>query len=103
HTGALPDNIAYVSSLSKALGVPLAFVAGPAAFIDHLRSTSASVVHSSPPALPVIAAALATLLVHAECGDDLRRRLLANVRHFQHGAASLGLPLGTTTAFPIQS
>lgn len=98
-----PGNIAYVSSLSKAFGIPLAFAAGPGRFIEALRLTSSSVVHSSQPALPLVAAALATLQIHATSGDGLRRRLLANVLRFRAGVARLGLPLATASPFPIQS
>jgi 8-amino-7-oxononanoate synthase len=103
HNGASPGNIAYVSSLSKGLSVPLAFAAGPARFIDYLRITAASVTHSSPPAVPVVAAALATLQRHAECGDELRGRLLNNVRSFRAGVRRLGLPLTSSSLFQIKS
>ncbi|HEX5164181.1 MAG TPA: pyridoxal phosphate-dependent aminotransferase family protein, partial [Thermomicrobiales bacterium] len=103
YSGAQQGNIAYVSSLSKALGVPLAFAAGPARFIEYLRLTSASVTHSSPPCQLVVAAALATLDRQVACGDALRRRLLYNVRHFRAEANRLGLPLTSNSLFPIQS
>jgi 8-amino-7-oxononanoate synthase len=102
-SGADPGNIAHVSSLSKAFGVPLAFAAGPSRFIDELRMTSSSVIHSSPPASPLVAAALATLQINATIGDDLRHRLLSNVRCFRAGARRLELPLTTSSPFPIQS
>lgn len=103
YAGAEPENVAYVSSLSKALGVPLAFAAGSATFIEKLRTSSASVVHSSQPAIPVVAAALATLEHHNLHGDDLRRGLLARVRCFRRGVTQIGLPLTTAGEFPVQS
>jgi 7-keto-8-aminopelargonate synthetase-like enzyme len=75
--------LVYASTLAKALGAPLAFVAGPAGFIDYLRSAAFSHVHSSPPALPVVAAALAAVRLHAGQGDQLRRRLLHRVQLYQ--------------------
>lgn len=101
--GAATDNIAYVSSLSKAFSVPLAFVAGPSRFIEYLRLTAPSVTHSSPPALPVIAAARAALERHATCGDMLRQRLLHNVQRFRAGASRRKLPLTSDNLFPIQT
>ena len=103
HTGALPGNIAYVASLSKAFGVPVAFVAGPASFVEYLRETADSVIHSSPPAAAVVHDALLRLERHAIYGDRLRQRLLALVRYFRRRACGLGLPVTTRTAFPVQS
>ena len=103
HTAARAENIVYVSSLSKALGVPLAFVAGSAPFIQELLATSASVVHSSPPAIPVVAAALATLKHHSRHGDKLRLRLFALVRYFQEEAVRHDLPLTIGSDFPLQT
>jgi len=39
HLNVAPGNVAHVGSLSKAFGVPVAFVAGPAGFINYLRAT----------------------------------------------------------------
>jgi 8-amino-7-oxononanoate synthase len=93
----------HVGSLSKALGVPVAFVAGPAEFIEYLRPTAGASAHSSPPAIPTVAAALAALEVHAAHGAALRLRLAARVRQFRAGLRAAGLPLQTAGLFPIQS
>lgn len=81
--------LVHVATLAKALGVPLAFVAGPAGFIDYLRAAAFSHAHHSPPALPVVAAALAAVRLHAAQGDALRERLLRRVRQYRAGAADL--------------
>jgi 7-keto-8-aminopelargonate synthetase-like enzyme len=90
--------LAYASTLAKALGAPLAFVAGSAGFIDYLRSAAFSHVHSSPPALPAAAAALAALRLHAGQGDRLRRRLLQRVQLYQRATGRDG-----QTCLPLQS
>lgn len=102
HQRVPSGNVVHVGSLGKAFGVPLAFAAGPERFVDFVRSRASSHVHSSPPALPVLAAALAALRVHQTQGDQLRRRLLRNVRLFRRGLAGRGLLLAPTL-FPIQS
>jgi 8-amino-7-oxononanoate synthase len=103
HLGVGPGNLVHVASLSKAFGVQVAFVAGPTGFIDYLRNTAASHTHSSPPALPMLAAALAALRVHAVCGDALRRRLALRVRRFRNGLAMAGVGLPSNRLFPIQT
>ena len=103
HLGIPPGELLHVGSLSKAFGVPVAFVAGPAEFIAYLRLTAGASAHSSPPAIPTIAAALAALEVHAARGDALRRRLAARVRQFRAGLAAAGVPPRTAGLFPIQA
>jgi 8-amino-7-oxononanoate synthase len=96
-------SVVHVGGLAKACGVPVAFVAGPERFIDHLRLTAGTFVHSSPPATPILAAALAALQVHDREGDDLRRHLVSLVRRFRNGLRRVGLELDPDTLFPIQS
>jgi 8-amino-7-oxononanoate synthase len=101
--GVEPGNILYAASLSKALGVPLAFAAGPSAFIDYLRTVTPAHEHSSPPALPLVHAALEALRLHARFGDRLRARLANNVRRFREGVARTGARLVESHLFPLQS
>jgi 8-amino-7-oxononanoate synthase len=103
HLNVAPGNIVHVGSLSKAFGVPVAFVAGPAGFINYLRATAATYIHSSPPAIPVLAAALGALRIHAICGETLRHRLANRVRRFRGGLASASLRLPANRLFPIQT
>jgi 8-amino-7-oxononanoate synthase len=79
--------LVHVATLAKALGAPLAFVAGPTGFIDYLRTAAFSHIHNSPPALPVVAAALAAVRLHATHGDALRERLLRRVRQYRAATA----------------
>lgn len=85
--------IVHVGSLSKAFGVPLAFVAGPAAFIDYLEANAGTFIHSSPPDLPSLAAALAALQVHARYGEQLRTRLAQSTARLRAGLHQQGINL----------
>jgi 8-amino-7-oxononanoate synthase len=93
----------HVGSFSKAFGVPIAFAAGPAGFITYLRATASSHIHSSPPALPIVAAALAALHVNHTTGDTRRQRLAATVRRFRDGCQRTGIVLTSRGLFPVQS
>jgi 8-amino-7-oxononanoate synthase len=103
HLGIAPGRVIHVGSLSKALGVPVAFVAGPADPIGALRAAAPTYTHCSPPALPVLAAALAALQAHARDGDALRQRLASMTRRFQCGLSRIGLASEPRTCFPIQT
>ena len=103
YLGITPGNVVHVGSLSKAFGTPVAFVAGPTGFVNYLRATAAAHVHSSPPALPVLAAALGALQAHADSGEMLRRRLLNRVRRFRDTLARAGVRVRANRLFPIQT
>jgi 8-amino-7-oxononanoate synthase len=98
-----PGRIVHASTLAKAFGVPIAFVAGPKGFIDYLGSTGSTFFHSSPPALPVLAAALGALQLNAVFGDRLRSRLLNRVRYFHHTLDGFSPGLLSDHLFPMQS
>lgn len=103
YLGLPAGRIVHIGSLSKAFGVPLAFAAGPAAFIDYLEAKAGTFVHSSPPDLPSMAAALAALQVHARQGDQLRARLAQRVAQLRAGLRQLGISLAPNRLFPIQT
>ncbi len=103
HLMASPGNIVHVGSMSKAFGIPIAFAAGPAGFIDYLQQTATTYTHSSPPAIPMLAAALEALRVHNSCGETFRSRLANRVHHFRHGLAKAGIRLHSKQLFPIQT
>jgi 8-amino-7-oxononanoate synthase len=85
---ARPGRVIQVATLAKALGVPLAFAAAPAGFIEYLRTTAFSHIHNSPPAPPVVAAALAAVRLNRDEGNDRRSRLFQLVRLLQSGIES---------------
>jgi 8-amino-7-oxononanoate synthase len=103
YLGLSAGRIVHVGSLSKAFGVPLAFVAGPAAFIDYLEANAGTFIHSSPPDLPSLAAALAALQVHARRGEQLRARLAQRIARLQAGLHQQGINLAPNHLFPIQT
>ncbi len=103
HCGVAGAPMIHVGSLSKAFGVPLAFAAGSAVLIARLRDKAGSLQHSSPSAIPLTAAALAALRVHAVEGDVRRERLVTRVRSLRDGLARLGRPSATAGPFPVQS
>lgn len=103
YAGVPPGNLVHVGGLSKAFGVPIAFVAGPAPFIRLLRASAASYVHSSQPATPLLAAALAALCIHAREGHARRRNLVVLIDRFRAGVASLDSARPGPGRLPIQS
>ncbi len=103
YLGLPAGRIVHVGSLSKAFGVPLAFAAGPAAFIDYLEANAGTFIHSSPPDLPSLAAALAALQVHARYGEQLRTRLAQCTARLRAGLHQQGINLVPNRLFPIQT
>lgn len=95
-------HLVHVASLAKAFGASVAFVAGTENLINHLRREAPSLVHSSPPAIPMVAVALAALQVNATSGDRLRGRLRCNVERFRRQLAESGVSLAASS-FPIQT
>lgn len=103
HQGAPRERILYVSSLSKAFGVPVAFAAGSARLIRNIERKAGSLVHCSPSALPLLAAARAVLCLNAIYGDDRRRRILANVRLFRSTLRRRGIAVAPGAVSPLQT
>lgn len=103
HLRVAPGCLLHAGSLSKAFGVPVAFVAGPSDVVDALRVGAPSHMHSSPPAIPLLAAGLAALRVNAQDGDSLRRTLAARVWRFRAGLVRAGICPVTRGLFPVQT
>lgn len=95
-----PPDVLTVSSLAKAFGAPVAFLAGPADLVDLYESRSETRVHCSPPSAAHIAATRRALRVNAAVGDRLRERLAGLVGRLRRGSAA---PFVQCTAFPVQS
>lgn len=93
----------HASSLAKAIGVPVAFVAGPARFIEYLACTSFTHLHASPPALPVLASGLAALRLHAHLGDRLRSDLVSKIRYFHDQLSRSKAGRVSNHLYPMQS
>jgi 8-amino-7-oxononanoate synthase len=90
-------------TLGKALGVPVAFVAGSSTLVRQARAVSETLVHSSPPSIPNMAAALEALQVNETEGDCRRLKLANLVRRFQEGLRSRHIEVRSNGLFPIQT
>jgi 8-amino-7-oxononanoate synthase len=93
--------IVVLASLAKAFGVPLAMVAGSAAFIDPFAGRSETLVHCSPPSIAHLAAASAALRHNAAEGESLRAQLAARVRGFRRAMRASGVKM-SGALFPLQ-
>jgi 8-amino-7-oxononanoate synthase len=89
-------------TLTKALGVPVAFAAGASTLMRRTAASAKSFVHNSPPSIPNLAAACAALRVEAAEGERLRAKLAGLVARFRRHASEARIPLAPTT-FPIQT
>ena len=91
-----------VASLAKGFGVPVATVAGSAAFVQRYVAASETRVHCSPPSNAHLNAAIAAMRTNAAHGDALRGHLAWVVSRFRAELGALGVPL-TPALFPVQS
>jgi 8-amino-7-oxononanoate synthase len=90
------------SSLSKAFGAPLAVLCASADLVRRFVQASQARVHSSPPSVASIKAALAALRINRVHGERLRARLWCRVAQWRAGAARRGIAL-RAGAFPVQT
>lgn len=90
-----------VASLSKALGVPVCVVAGPARLVAELRQRSEVRVHTTPPSAAALRAALRAFASNRTEGDSRRARLLWLIDRFQRLARSVEVPT-MRGCFPVQ-
>ena len=98
-----PARIVLAGTLAKALGIPVAFVAGPASLIAYVRRTSQTLVHSSPPSMPNVGAAIEAIRIHEAEGEERRVRLAKLVRSFQEGLRYERIEFKSNGLFPIQT
>lgn len=96
-----PDMIV-ISSLAKAFGAPVAALSGSRSAVREFKQKSETLIHCSPPSVPVILAAEHALSLNRKYGDGLRLRLASLVRHFRHRAKSAGFRF-TGGIFPVQT
>ncbi len=95
HWGISSPRARAAYTLSKAFGGYGGVVAGEAAWIDELDRNSRVYVASSPPPLPVAAAAAKALHLARTC-PEIRQSLRANVARARAGFRKLGWPLADT-------
>jgi 8-amino-7-oxononanoate synthase len=101
NAGIHSEEVAVVSSLAKAFGVPMAMIGGSKPLISRLRNSSLMRTHCSPPSVAVIAAAGHALEQSRRHGDALRDRLARNVCHLRRGLNALGIA-ASRSLFPVQ-
>jgi 8-amino-7-oxononanoate synthase len=101
--GLGPGRVVVGGTLGKAIGVPMAFIAGSKPLMDYIESVSETFVHSTPPSIVQVAAALKALHLHETEGDDRKRRLVSLVRRFQRGLQGQGITVESKGLFPIQT
>lgn len=91
--------IVVVSSLAKALGVPVAMLGGSRQFVEEFHRKSTTLVHCSPPSAVTILAARQALELNLRWGNTLRRQLAERVIRFRRGLPGL---TATGSVFPVQ-
>lgn len=102
HLGLAGPDIILVSSLAKALGAPLAVLAGSHKVIRWYENGSETRMHSSPPSAADISAGERAIRLNVQMGDVLRQSLARRVRHFRDGLAAKKVPV-TGGLFPVQT
>jgi 8-amino-7-oxononanoate synthase len=96
-----PD-VMIISSLAKAFGAPVAVLSGSRSAVRGFEANSETLIHCSPPSVPVIRAAEHALSLNRKYGDGLRQRLASLVKYFRHSAESAGFRF-TGGIFPVQT
>ena len=102
HHGLRGGHMVVIASLAKALGVPLAVLAGSAAEVARFSAGSETRTHSSPPSTASVRAAERALSVNRTQGDARRARLHRLVRQLRAGLFELGLT-PTGGELPVQA
>ena len=95
-------HVVVCASLAKALGVPLAVLAGDADVVERFEAGAETRVHCSPPSAAVLRAAERALALNRTVGDGLRVRLGGVVDRLRTRSSLAGLPL-RGSMFPVQS
>jgi len=94
--------VVMVCSMAKALGTPMAFVAGTRKLIRRYEMNGQTRVHSSPVSAADISAGDHALISNQHRGDTIRRRLAHLVKVFRSRLEPVGWrPLGGL--FPVQA
>ena len=95
--GVAPDIT--MAGFGKALGTAGAFIAGSEELVETLIHRARSFVFSTAPPPAIAAATRASLAIVASAeGEGLRRRLAANIAHFQAACTERGIAVGAPTS-----
>ena len=90
------------ASLAKGFGAPLAVLCASGALVGRFEEHSAARVHSSPPSVAAIHAALAALQLNRGQGEHLRTRLWRLVTLWRSALARRGIQ-ARGGSFPVQT
>jgi len=101
HSNVSGSDILVGCSLAKGFGVPVAVLAGGAAWLNRFEQHSATRTHCSPPSAAVIQAAARALALNASHGDLLRRRLAQRITQFRSRLLRAGYT-ARGGLFPVQ-
>ncbi len=96
------NNIATVTSLAKAFGVPLAVISGSKSFISAFEKNSKTRENSSPVSLAHLKAAENAIAINCKWGDKRRKKLLNNILLIRRELLNDQIKL-SEGLFPVQS
>ncbi|HSQ59140.1 MAG TPA: aminotransferase class I/II-fold pyridoxal phosphate-dependent enzyme [Acidobacteriota bacterium] len=107
HAAIEGPGVLVVASLAKGFGVPLAALSGTLGVIRKFEARSETRVHCSPPAIPLLLAAMNALQWNTSEGETRRAALCARVREFRRQMRDGGwtvnggyFPVQTLTGLP---
>jgi len=100
--GIRDPRIVLISSLAKAFGVPMAFLAGTRSLVDRFEQVSETRVHCSPISAPALHAAEQAIAFNEHEGDRARGTLMQSILRLQRKLQASPLRL-RGGAFPLQS
>ncbi|TSC31344.1 aminotransferase class I/II-fold pyridoxal phosphate-dependent enzyme [Corallococcus sp. Z5C101001] len=95
-----PD-VLWCGSMAKALGVPMALMAGGARVVARYEERSETRMHCSPPSVADLHAAEHAVAINRRKGDALREALALRVAHFRGRLRRSGLS-SVGGRFPVQ-
>lgn len=96
-----PD-VLLLTSFAKALGAPVAAIAGPAAIIERYTARADTPVHCSPASVAAVHALEHALAVNRSRGEWLRHRAACAVKRFRRGLLELEIEVDGAL-FPVQA
>lgn len=96
-----PD-VLLLTSFAKALGAPVAAIAGPAAIVERYQARADTPVHSGPVSVAAIRALEHALAVNRSRGEWLRDRAACAVKRFRRGLRELEIDVDGAL-FPVQA
>jgi 8-amino-7-oxononanoate synthase len=100
--GIRDPRVILISSLAKAFGVPIAFLAGARTLVERFEDVSETRVHSSPISAPVLHAAEEAISFNENAGDRARGTLMQLILRLRRRLVNSPFHPGGGI-FPVQS